>query len=78
MFYKQELPDWNTILNEKGKGVFYFSTVEIPQSLDKIVEIERRITEYVDKIYKEFKDVNFPFNEELFEELVNKIFYLVK
>ena len=48
------------------------------QSLDKIVEIERRITESVDKIYKEFKDVNFPFNEELFEELVNKIFYLVK
>lgn len=35
MFYKQELPDWNTILNEKGKGVFYFSTVEVPQSLDK-------------------------------------------
>ena len=27
---------------------------------------------------KEFKDVDFPFNEELFEELMNRIFYLVR
>ena len=51
---------------------------EVPQSLDKIAEMEREVTISVDNIYKKFKDVDFPFNEELFEELANKIFYLVK
>lgn len=35
MFYNQTYPDWNEILTESGRGVFYFSTVEVPQSLDK-------------------------------------------
>lgn len=57
---------------------FLLTMKEVPQNLDKIAEMEREVTISVDNIYKEFKDVDFPFNEELFEELANKIFYLVK
>lgn len=35
MYYKQEHPDWNSILNEAGKGVFYFSTVDVPKGMAK-------------------------------------------
>lgn len=35
MYYLQSHPDWNSILNNPGKGVFYFSTVEVPTSLDQ-------------------------------------------
>ena len=34
-FYKQEKPDWNSILTKAGKGVFYFSMAEIPNEVDK-------------------------------------------
>ena len=35
MFYNQTYPNWNEILTESGRGVFYFSTVEVPKSMDK-------------------------------------------
>lgn len=67
-----------SLVPQEPYKTFLLILKEIPQSLDKIAEIEKNVTKSVDKIYKEFKDVDFPFNEELFEELVNKIFYLVK
>ncbi len=35
MFYKQEHPDWNTILTEAGRGVFYFAIAEVPNDINK-------------------------------------------
>ena len=34
-FYKQKRPDWNEILSEAGRDIFYFSLIEIPKNVDK-------------------------------------------
>ncbi len=67
-----------SLIPQEPYKTFLLTMKEVPQSLDKIVEMEREVTSSVDNIYKEFKDVEFPIYNELFEELMNRIFYLVK
>lgn len=67
-----------SLVPQEPYKAFLLTIKEIPQNLDKIAEMEKEVSESVDKIYKEFKDVDFSFDKRLFEELVNKIFYLVK
>lgn len=67
-----------SLIPQEPYKTFLLTMKEVPQNLDKIAELEREVTTSVDNIYKEFKDVDFPFNEELFEELMNRIFYLVR
>lgn len=67
-----------SLIPQEPYKTFLLTMKEVPQNLNKIGEMEREVTISVDNIYKEFKDVDFPFNEELFEELMNRIFYLVR
>lgn len=67
-----------SLIPQEPYKTFLLTMKEVPQSLDKISEMEREVTTSVDNIYKEFKDVEFPIYNELFEELMNRIFYLVK
>ena len=62
-----------SLIPQEPYKTFLLTMKEVPQNLGKIAEMEREVTTSVDNIYKEFKDVEFPFNKELFEELVNKI-----
>ncbi len=34
-FYRQQMPDWNNILSNAGKEVFYFSMAEVPFGLER-------------------------------------------
>ena len=49
-FFKQKRPDWNNILANSGKEVFYFSMAEVPSELDrkriKGFEYERFLSNY--------------------------------
>lgn len=33
-FFEQKMPDWNNILENAGKGVYYFSMAEVPAGID--------------------------------------------
>ncbi len=33
-FFEQKMPDWNSILEKAGKGVYYFSMAEVPAGMD--------------------------------------------
>ena len=49
-FYRQQMPDWNNILTNAGKEVFYFSMAEVPFGLDRKkiqgFEYERFLSNY--------------------------------
>lgn len=49
-FYNQKRPDWNTILANAGKEVYYFSMAEVPLGMDKSkikkFEYERFLSNY--------------------------------
>lgn len=49
-FYNQKKPDWNRILENAGKEVFYFSMAEVPSGIDrkniKGFEYERFLSNY--------------------------------
>lgn len=66
-FYKQQMPDWNNILANANKEVFYFSMAEVPQSIDrhKIIgfEYERFLANYSNVL--EVRRIN-PKNNPLF------------
>ena len=34
-FFEQKRPDWNNILSEAGKDVFYYSMAEIPKNINR-------------------------------------------
>ena len=49
-FNNQTCPDWNTILSEAKKEVFYYSMVEVPNNIEKSkiqgFEYERYLSNY--------------------------------
>ena len=49
-FYKQKRPDWNTILSEVGRDIYYFSMAEVPSDIDRNkingFEYERFLSSY--------------------------------
>ena len=34
-FFEQKMPDWNSILEKAGRGVYYFSMAEVPDGIDR-------------------------------------------
>ncbi len=66
-FYNQKRPDWNSILSQSGKGVFYFSMAEVPSDVDKSklegFEYERFLSNYSNVL--EVRRIN-PKNNPLF------------
>lgn len=66
-FYNQKRPDWNSILANAGKEVFYFSMAEVPAGMDrkkiKGFEYERFLANYSNVL--EVRRIN-PQNNPLF------------
>ena len=63
-FFEQRKPDWNTILANSGKDVFYFSMAEVPSNQDrgkiKGFEYERFLSNYSNVL--EVRRINFKEN----------------
>lgn len=34
-FFEQKMPDWNSILEKAGRGVYYFSMAEVPEGIER-------------------------------------------
>ena len=65
-FYKQKRPDWNTILSEAGREIFYFSMAEVPVDVDKT-----KISEHVNK--KSSVEIIHPEGRQLSFDIADKI-----
>lgn len=66
-----------SLVPQEPYKTFLMTMKEVPQSLEKIKEMEREVQNRVDKVYKDYQSVEFRFNEELFNQLTEHIYNLV-